>query len=287
MGRKRIFFEGGEPLMRDDIFEILSYIRGKFKIGISTNGTIMNSSHIELLKNTIDFVQISLDAATPETYEIIRGSRDYFSVVISNIKKLKLNNIPVVITMVLMKPNVHEISKFIELTSALGVEACAFARLQLSGRARENKDLLMLTKQEFYGAQKYISSHFKKISKFKIIRSFECFYFLFEPVSFCHPAASITIECGEGLAISPTGDVLVCNLLRDFKIGNVRKEKLETMWVNSEFLKKLRNFTIFSLCKTCDYLPVCRCGCRGCTFLETGNLYAVDPLCPFIKEKNE
>ncbi len=165
------------------------------------------------------------------------------------------------------------------------MDACSFARLQLSGRARINKKVLQLLNPEYYNAQKYISLCKKTTNRVKIMSSFECFGFLFEPNLTCEPMQPITVECGEGLAIFPAGDVYLCVLLRDFKAGNVRDKELKAIWVGSEIFNFFRNFSILESCKECDYLPICRCGCRGNAFLETGQIESIDPLCPILNGK--
>ena len=74
-GASIIDFGGGEPLLRDDIFDILSYSKSiGLYTSISTNGILLDEDCINRLKTLkIDHVCISLDGAKPETHDYIRN----------------------------------------------------------------------------------------------------------------------------------------------------------------------------------------------------------------------
>ncbi|MEM3796084.1 MAG: radical SAM protein, partial [Archaeoglobaceae archaeon] len=56
-----ILFSGGEPLLREDIFEIAEYARDRnIKIVLSTNGTLIDETLADKLR-VFDYVGISLD----------------------------------------------------------------------------------------------------------------------------------------------------------------------------------------------------------------------------------
>lgn len=73
-------FDGGEPLMRKDIGELIGYAktRGVRKVSINTNGLLMNRKRAkELIHAGLDDVEFSIDAFSAGTYWKIRGSRHY------------------------------------------------------------------------------------------------------------------------------------------------------------------------------------------------------------------
>ena len=80
---KEFALSGGEPLLREDIFEILDFIkRRKYHIGVLTNGVILSDSFIERLLPYLACgclsLSISLDALTPEIHDEIRGAQGCF-----------------------------------------------------------------------------------------------------------------------------------------------------------------------------------------------------------------
>ncbi|KXB04659.1 molybdenum cofactor biosynthesis protein MoeA [candidate division MSBL1 archaeon SCGC-AAA382A03] len=74
-GTKKIKITGGEPLIRDDIVDIVDEISQLpvEDISITTNGVTLSEKVDALAEAGLDRVNISLDTLNPETYESITG----------------------------------------------------------------------------------------------------------------------------------------------------------------------------------------------------------------------
>ncbi len=92
-----IGYIGGEPLLRDDIFELLLYARKKgFFTSILTNGILIDEQMVKQLKKAkLGFATITLDAINSEEFDKIKG-KDSYNKVINAVKLLKKNNIGVI-----------------------------------------------------------------------------------------------------------------------------------------------------------------------------------------------
>ena len=91
--------------------------------------------------------------------------------------------------------------------------------------------------------------------------------------------------CGAGrlyTALEPNGDVKPCVFI-PIVVGNLRKQSLKEIWLNSPILKKIRERENFESCKSCPYRNVCG-GCRARAYGYFGDLQAPDPGCS-INEK--
>ena len=75
-----IMIEGGEPFLRSDIWDVLRYMKGKFKLGISTNGILIGEAEAKELSEIVDYVQVSIDGAVQSTNDTIRGEESFNSV---------------------------------------------------------------------------------------------------------------------------------------------------------------------------------------------------------------
>lgn len=126
---EEILLQGiGEPLMCDDLFEMLDLCREKrILVTITTNGTLMNNPLAERLVNTeLKTIVISLDAATKDTFERVReGAR--FDEVLKNIRNLirvkRGRKLPyVVINFTASLENIHELPDAVRLAKDLGVD---------------------------------------------------------------------------------------------------------------------------------------------------------------------
>jgi MoaA/NifB/PqqE/SkfB family radical SAM enzyme len=117
----------GEPLTHRNLFDIIESItREGGKVSFNSNGLGLNQEKIEkIVELGVWSISFSLDAATPETYEKIRGRG--FNRVIRNIRNLKeckkrrKSDLPnISINMVMMKVNLHGMEEFVKLAKDLG-----------------------------------------------------------------------------------------------------------------------------------------------------------------------
>lgn len=112
IGVGKIRLSGGEPLIRDDIVEIVSKISsiGFKDIALTTNGTLLGKYAYELKQAGLNRVNVSFDTLNPETYRFITR-RDYIEKAKEGIIKASEAGLyPVKVNMVVMKGiNHHEI----------------------------------------------------------------------------------------------------------------------------------------------------------------------------------
>lgn len=119
-----ISFSGGEPLVRDDIFELTKYAAEKgIYVGLATNGTLITKQKAQQMKNaSINFVQISLDGATAETHDSFRGVNGMFEKTVQGIKNCVDQEFFVNVATVATKHNISEIPDTISLCDDLSVK---------------------------------------------------------------------------------------------------------------------------------------------------------------------
>lgn len=84
---------GGEPLLRDNVYEIIDYISGKgIKVGINSNGTLPKEKYHKLLHSKIDTIGISLHFLTPKKQDEFCGMSGAFDKIVNNLRYLRRNN---------------------------------------------------------------------------------------------------------------------------------------------------------------------------------------------------
>ena len=121
----------GEPLLAPDFDEMVEYAceRG-IRVGFNTNGTFLTRERAErLVRAGVDWLHVSLDGATKETYEGIRDGSD-FDKVRRNIADLVevrrehgADRPTIQLVFVAMRRNLHELSALVRLAAELGVES--------------------------------------------------------------------------------------------------------------------------------------------------------------------
>jgi len=129
----------GEPLMSPAFWMLLDEITavhtGMPEITFNSNGLLLNEKNIaRLLATKVREINISFDAATPETYAKIRGGD--FEKVLSNVAALvkaraasRRSDFKIMINMTMMRANIEELPEFIRLAKRLGVDEVGFWRL--------------------------------------------------------------------------------------------------------------------------------------------------------------
>jgi radical SAM protein with 4Fe4S-binding SPASM domain len=150
-------FAGGEPLMYPHIFDVIAYCkRAGIKTELSTNATLLTREmSLRLLSSGLDCLILAFDGATPDVYETYRkGAR--FEKVRENILeflKLKLemkSKMQVVLQMVLLRDNCHQIEAFEKLWRVPGVDAIRFKEdfLKYPSVTTQENELATQTKQK-------------------------------------------------------------------------------------------------------------------------------------------
>jgi MoaA/NifB/PqqE/SkfB family radical SAM enzyme len=123
----------GEPLMAGPFWEIIDRLKGKKRplVQFSTNGLLLTQENVDrLARAPMGLIMISLDAATPETYQDIRGGN--FATALAGIQRLVARfprDTDIAMTFVLMRRNIEEASAFVELAARLGVRTVSFHHL--------------------------------------------------------------------------------------------------------------------------------------------------------------
>lgn len=127
---ERLTLQGlGEPLLAPELESMVAYAAGRgVRVGFNTNGVLLTPDRARRLAEAgLDWLHVSLDGATAETYESIRPGSS-FPTVTRNIQALmavvaaRHDGRPSVrLVFVLMRRNVHELPDLVRLASSWGV----------------------------------------------------------------------------------------------------------------------------------------------------------------------
>jgi MoaA/NifB/PqqE/SkfB family radical SAM enzyme len=121
---------GGEPLLRPDLFDILSYINKRKIIShLCTSGTLLNKATIDKFKHSkLDSVSISIDSFRSDIHNEMRGV-DCFKSVIRGVTLLRevLPKIRIGINFTITRNNFRDMHQMVPFAEALGVDQIKFA----------------------------------------------------------------------------------------------------------------------------------------------------------------
>ena len=282
-----VIIEGGEPLLRHDLFELLELMRQRqLEVHLITNGMLLNPQILTTLKQLEVKVMISLDGATPATYEAIRNGAD-FETAVEWARNCAQEGLLEAINFTILKMNYNEIPGIFELAVSIGAPKITFIGL----KPCEDYPEELLTPEEYeeairlvcQGAQKTgVEFFFDEPFFWAVVK--ERGLLAQMPVVGAGILAPSTTACifGEYLFIEPSGEVKPCSF-SPMTVGNVKEKPLTEIWqevLASDFfhqLKDPKNSTGY--CQSCQYLTDCK-GCRSRTFVLTGDWFSSDPRCP-------
>lgn len=231
---------GGEPLVRKDLFEIMSYATSLgFRWGMTSNGMLINDDILKKMSETnMETISISLDGLK-ETHESFRKTPNSFDKIIENIKKLqRLSTIKIVqVTTVANKKNLKELEGLYQLMKKLNIISWRVINVDPIGRAKDNMDIL-LDKEEYQWLFNFIK---EKREENLMNVEYGCSHYLDIPLE--KEIRDTYFFCTTGIyvaSILSNGDIFVCpNVERrkDLIQGNIKTDNFVEVWEN--------NFKIF------------------------------------------
>ncbi|AEA46313.1 GTP 3',8-cyclase MoaA [Archaeoglobus veneficus] len=118
LGIRKVKITGGEPLLREDIVEIVQSFPPFDEISITTNGTLLARMADELKDAGLSRVNVSLDTLKEDTYGFITGGGNVQKVIDGIEAACNAGLTPVKVNMVVMKGlNENEVENMLEFTS--------------------------------------------------------------------------------------------------------------------------------------------------------------------------
>ena len=117
-----VIIEGGEPLLRNDIFELLGLMREQeLEVHLITNGVLITPRIVSTLKQLGVKVMVSIDGATKVTYEAVRNGAN-FERVVQSAREYAREGLLEAINFTLLRTNYTEIPGFFKLAAEIGVK---------------------------------------------------------------------------------------------------------------------------------------------------------------------
>jgi len=268
---------GGEPTVRPDFWELLEYaVSRQVGVKFSTNGVRLTPPHARRLAAT-DYVdvQISLDGATREVNDAIRGQGSYDMALraMANLAGAGMTGFK--ISVVMTRHNVPQLDQFAALADRFGAQL-RITRLRPSGRGADIWPQLHPTAAQQREIHAWLVAHGEQVLTGD---SFFHLNALGGP-----PLAGLNL-CGAGRVvclIDPVGDVYACPFAihQAFRAGTVRDPGgFAEVWRSAPLFARLREHASGGACRSCPQYRVCQGGCMAAKFFTGLPLDGPDPEC--------
>jgi mycofactocin radical SAM maturase len=277
--RMQVFYVnigGGEPTVRPDFWELVDYATAHH-VGVkfSTNGIkITPAVAAKLAASDYVDVQISLDGATAEVNDALRGEGSFDTATRAMQHLADAGFTGFKISVVMTRHNVPQLDEFKAIADRFDAQL-RITRLRPSGRGADVWDDLHPTADQQRDLYDWL------LARGDGVLTGDSFFHL---AGYGEALPGLNL-CGAGRVvclIDPVGDVYACPFaIHDtFLAGNVRSPGgFGEVWRHSELFTELRQPQTGGACRACSAYDACRGGCMAAKFFTGLPLDGPDPEC--------
>jgi AdoMet-dependent heme synthase len=288
-----LIMTGGEPLLREDLFELAAYARDAgLRPVLATNGILVTPEIAREVASTgIHRVSVSLDGPKASDHDGFRKVPGAFVCSLKGIANLRSAGVGVQINTTLTRENRHQLAEIMKLAEEIGAVAFHVFLLVPTGRAREMAGQEMGPEEyeesllEFYRLGRSSKLETKATCApqyYRILRQ-QAKAEGIEVTEQTFGLNARTRGCLGGLSfvfVSHRGDLQPCGYF-DVQAGNVRERPFKELWESAGLFRDLRDFSrLAGKCGKCGYLRFCG-GCRARSYETTGDYMAEEPYCAY------
>jgi PqqA peptide cyclase len=278
LGVMQLHLSGGEPVLRDDLVELIRHVRScDLYTNLVTGGTLLDEEKLRLFREAgLDHIQLSIQGAARESAETIAGVR-------SHRKKLEVARLirqigfPLTLNVVIHRLNIAEVPELITIALELVADRLELANTQFYAWAAENRRALMPSRAQYNRAEEVARAAIAKYRGKLEIAFVQNDYLSGEPKP-CMGGWGRSYMC-----INPTGEVMPCHaaaVIPGLRFESVRDGALEKIWRDSPAMNAVRGADgMMEPCRTCPRTELDFGGCRCQAFMLAGNAAEADPIC--------
>lgn len=308
MNNPVLVFTGGDPLMREDVFDIAKYAVEKgVRVSMTPSATPnVTKEAIEKAKEVgLSRWAFSIDGPTAEVHDHFRGTAGSFDLTMERIKYLHELEIPIQINTVISRYNINYLDEMAKMVEDLGCVLWSVFFLVPTGRGQESdmispvehervfRWLYDLSKRVSFDIKTTAAQHYRRVVIQQKMREAK------DQTNEINYLSTLTeqgltgsidglgrapkgVNDGNGFVfVSHIGDVYPSGLL-PVKAGNVREQPLTEIYRESPVFKSLRNPDLFKgKCGVCEFRHVCG-GSRSRAYAMTGDYLESEPFCVYI-----
>jgi len=301
-----LLFSGGEPLMRQDFFELAAYAKERgIHTALSTNGTLITPTVAQRLKEIgLGYMGISLDGVG-KTNDQFRGKAGAFQAALEGIRNCLAVGQRVGLRFTLSRHNYNQLEAILELIERENIPRACFYHLAYSGRGRK---LLSddLTHEETRAAldliiEKTLDFHLRGLDKeILTVDNHADGVYVYLKLRQSDPqkaerAYQLLLQNGgnrSGIAIAAVdweGNVHPDQFTPQYTLGNIRKKSFPEIWTDPShpILAGLRNRRplLKGRCARCQWLEICNGNLRSRAEAVFNDFWAPDPACYLTDEE--
>ncbi|MFC6614156.1 TIGR04347 family pseudo-SAM/SPASM protein [Halopenitus salinus] len=296
-----VLFSGGEPLVRDDLPELVSHAADRgLRPVLSTNGTLLTEESAATLRDAgLQYAGVSVDGL-PERNDAFRGKEGAFDAAIRGIEACLDAGLKTGLRYTITDRNAADLEGVIDLLTDVGVDRFCFYHLDYGGRGKGivDADLSPAEKRDavrrLFDLTREYHANGEEIETLLVGNYADAAYLIEYARRELGPEAASRIRtylernggdpAGERIAdVDPVGNVHLTQFWQGYSPGNVRDRPFGAIWrdAHNPLLEALydRDSRLTGRCHECQYRDVCRGGSRLRALTVHEDLFAPDPQC--------
>jgi len=295
-----ILFSGGEPLLRQDIFELAKLAeKHRIRTALSTNGTLISKSLANEIKNaSFAEVGISLDGIGSKN-DRFRGKEGAYEAALLGIRNCIALGLRVSLRFTITLANYTEIPAIFDLVEREGIERVCFYHLAYVGRAgslsKDDLDHSQTRAAVDLICDRTIDLYQRGINKEVLtVDNHADGVYLYLKLKGQDPARAEKVLAllranggnNSGIrigAVDELGNVHADQFWQHYSFGNVCQRKFGDIWLDTSdpLMRRLkdRRGLLKGRCARCQYLELCNGNLRVRAETMFGDIWAEDPAC--------
>lgn len=301
-----VLFSGGEPLVRDDLFELVRYAdeRGIRPV-LSTNGTLITEEKAARLRDAgLRYAGISVDGL-PERNDAFRGQEGAFDAAIRGIRACLDAGLKTGLRYTITEQNASDLRGVVDLLYEEGVNRFCFYHLDYGGRGADLVDVDLSPREkraavkELCDLTREYYDQDEEIETLLVGNYADAAYLVEYARRFIGAAAAERVydylqrnggdPTGERVAdVDYQGNVHPTQFWQGYSLGNVRDRPFIAIWEDDSnpliFRLRERREHLTGRCADCRYQDICRGASRLRALTVNDDLFAPDPQC-YLREE--
>jgi radical SAM protein with 4Fe4S-binding SPASM domain len=255
-------FTGGEPTLREDLFELIAYARGKgLRVNLITNGRRCADPEFvqRLVQADLNSAQVSIEGPDAKTHDQIAGAPGSFEQTVKGIKNLKETDIYTHCNTTICRPNVDKLEALVDfIADELELSYFSMNMVIYTGTAAKLRNELQVKYED-------IGEIVKRVKRRANKKGVQFVWYAPTPVCMFNPialglGAKSCAACDGLLSVDAEGGLLPCSSFSE-PVGNLLQESFEKVWNNraSKFWRS-KDYAPVG-CKECDHFDYCFGAC--------------------------
>jgi MoaA/NifB/PqqE/SkfB family radical SAM enzyme len=253
IGAKTIVFSGGEPLLREDIFELISFTKeNNLGACITSNGSLIDEIFASRLSQAgVDVVNVSIEG-NKNTHDYLRGQGS-FERAVSALENLRKCKIEATVASMVSSYNYRYLNSVVELAKKHGattVKFQPFSRIFLEHNNRG--DDFLISDLDFITIKQTIADVVRLCREYGINTNPKSYlemmpYYLSN--KFVKPKNGCSV-IWSSCSITSKGEIYPCWYFQNRLVGNIKENRLMNLWLSEKHLNILKKID--------------KTGCQGC-----------------------